>query len=117
MFNPQNEGLTLLLTFKELYFSRFLPVKVHRVPAGFVFGFGFIGFWYFHDFSGSGLTGFSFKVRVLGFLGSRVGTNMYIPSSFRNLSMECLVLQELRDNNHHQCRSERVQINIHEKQS
>ena len=58
-----------------MIFHVFLPVKVHRVPAGFVFGFGFIGFWYFHDFSGSGLTGFSFKVRVLGFLGSRVGTN------------------------------------------
>ena len=45
-----------------------------RVPAGFKFGFGFIGFWFFHVFSGSGLSGLISKVRVFGFLGSRVGT-------------------------------------------
>ena len=66
---------TLIVPKEKLYFSRFLPVKVVRVPAGFIFGFGFIGFWYFHDFSGSGLTGFIFKVRVFGFPGSRVSTN------------------------------------------
>ena len=37
---------------------------------------GFIGYWYFHNFLGSGLTGFIFNVRVFGFLGSRVGTSL-----------------------------------------
>ena len=46
-----------------------------RVPAGLNFGFGFVRVSLFQQFSGSGLSGFSFKVRVLGFSGTRPGTN------------------------------------------
>ena len=46
-----------------------------RVPAGLNFGFGFGRVPIFSESSGSGLSGFNPKVRVLGFSGTRPGTN------------------------------------------
>ena len=56
----------------RLHVKSFRP---HRVPSGLNFGFGFGRVWLFYKSSGLGLSGFIFKVRVFGFLGSRVGTS------------------------------------------
>ena len=58
-------------------FCNFLVIITHRLPWGLNFGFGFGLVWLFYKSLGSGLSGFIFKLRVLGFSGTRGGTNMY----------------------------------------
>ena len=56
-----------------------------RVPAGLNFEFGFGRVSFFSESSGSGLSGFNQKVRVLGFSGTRPGT---IQESFEKDNFE-----------------------------